>query len=247
MNKRKLLLAVALSFGAMLPLMGEQTIPDGFTSLFNGEDFTNWKYPAGHDGHWKVLDGVIDYDAMSEAEDKNLWTEKEYGDFVLMLDWRIKSTPFLNPNVFFIRPDGTQKKNFRGSNVRMSVPDSDSGVYIRGSRKAQINIWCWPVGSGEMWSYRTADDTPPEVRSAVTPREPADRDLGEWNTFVITMKGQRVTVVLNDVTIIEDALLPGIPERGPIGLQHHGRKNVEGEWILPPSLMQFRNIYIREL
>jgi hypothetical protein len=40
---------------------------DGFTPLFNGKDFANWVVPEGDNGHWKVIDGVIDYDACSEA------------------------------------------------------------------------------------------------------------------------------------------------------------------------------------
>ena len=71
------------------------TAQDGFTSLFNGKDLTGWKVPAGDNGHWKVVDGVIDYDAESEApgNDKSLWSERDYGNFVLKVDWRIKATP----------------------------------------------------------------------------------------------------------------------------------------------------------
>jgi len=52
---------------------------EGFTPLFNGKDLTNWVVPEGDNGHWQVIDGVIDYDACSEspAKDKNLWTAKE--------------------------------------------------------------------------------------------------------------------------------------------------------------------------
>ena len=32
----------------------------------------------------------------------------------------------------------------------------------------------------------------------------ADRDIGEWNAFEITMKGDRLTVVLNGVTVLDD-------------------------------------------
>src|SRR5438105_1027067 len=65
----------------------------GFTPLFNGKDFSGWKVPAGDNGHWKILPGgVIDYDAKSEAKkDKNLWTEKSYRDFVLLIDWKLKT------------------------------------------------------------------------------------------------------------------------------------------------------------
>lgn len=226
---------------------GDRELPKGFTSLFNGKDLTNWKIPEGDNGHWKVVDSVIDYDASSEApDDKNLWSEKEYGDFVLLVDWRIKETPYINPRVPIIRPDGTHKKGLDGKDVRMSVPDSDSGIFLRGQGKSQVNIWCWPIGSGEVYGYRMDKSMPPEVRAGVTPKVLADKDVGEWNTFEITMKGDRLSVKLNGVQVIENAQLPGIPESGPIALQHHGGKK-DGEWSSPPALVQFRNIAIREL
>ncbi len=128
----------------------------------------------------------------------------------------------------------------------MSVPDSDSGIYLRGQGKSQINIWCWPIGSGEVYGYRMDKSMPPAVRAGVTPKKNADKNIGEWNTFEITMKGDRLTVVLNGERVIDGAQLPGIPPRGPIALQHHGGKK-DGKWTGPPSLVQFRNIYINEL
>ena len=238
----KLAVAVAVTM-----LSASAPTQDGFTSLFNGKDLTGWKIPAGDNGHWKVVDGVIDYDAESEAADeKSLVSEREYGDFVLRLEWRIKATPYVNPNVPIILSSGLHKKGPDGKEIRLNVPDSDSGVYVRGSSKAQINIWCWPVGSGEVYGYRTDDKMPPAVRAGVTPTRNADRDIGAWNTFEITMRGDRLTVVLNGEKVISEAQLPGVPARGPILLQHHGGKK-GGVWVSPPSLVQFRNISIREM
>lgn len=221
-------------------------VPAGFVSLFDGKTFSNWSVPQGDNGHWKIMNGVIDYDAESEAEDKNLWSAKEYGDFVLYVDWRIKEVPWKNPNVPFILPSGLHKRNAKGEDITMVIPDSDSGILLRGESKCQANIWNWPVGSGEVYGYRSDEKMPAEVRRAVTPKTHADNDIGEWNTFKITMKGNRMTVELNGVVVIENAELPGLPAKGRIGLQHHGAKR-NGEWVSPPSLVQFRNIYIKEL
>ena len=239
---------VAALFGSSQPpAQGTPSGPATGTSLFNGKDLTGWRVPEGDNGHWKVIDGVIDYDAASEApKDKHLWTDKSYGDFVLRLEWRLKSTPYINPNVPIVRFDGTHKKNAEGKDIRIPVPDSDSGVFLRGSDKAQVNIWSWPVGSGEVYGYRTDAKMPPAVRAAVTPRMNVDRDIGEWNAFEITMRGTRLTVVLNGHTVISDAELPGVPPSGPIALQHHGGMK-DGVWTGPPSLVQFRNISITEL
>ena len=223
-----------------------QQPPSGFVSLFNGKDFNGWKVPEGDNGHWKIMDGVIDYDAESEAKEKNLWTTKSYKDFELYVDWRIKATPYANTHVPFVLPSGLHKLDENGKPIVITVPDSDSGLFLRGYAKSQVNIWCWPIGSGEVYGYRMDEKMPLEVRKGVTPVTHADKNIGEWNTFHITLKKDRLTVELNGIVVIKDAQLPGIPEAGPIALQHHGSKK-DGEWNSPPSLVQFRNIYIKEL
>ena len=40
---------------------------EGFVPLFTGLDFRGWKVPEGDNGHWKVVNEVIDYDAESES------------------------------------------------------------------------------------------------------------------------------------------------------------------------------------
>jgi hypothetical protein len=252
MYRRHFAFAAALVFAAALGLRADdRAAPEGFVSLFNGKDLTGWKVPAGDNGHWKVKDGVIDYDARSEApgqEKKNLWSEKSYKDFVLRLDWRLKTEPGYMNKVPVILPDGSHKKDKEGKEIRLEIEDVDSGVYLRGSSKAQINIWMWPVGSGEVYGYRTDRKMPAEVRAAVTPKKKADKPRGEWNTFEITLKGDRLSVKLNGEEVIRNAQLPGVPKEGPIALQHHGSWDKKaGKWGGPPSLVQFRNIYIKEL
>jgi hypothetical protein len=97
-----------------------------------------------------------------------------------------------------------------------------------------------------MYGYRNDEKMPPEVRRATTPLVNADKPVGEWNTFEITLRGDRVSVMLNGKKVLENAQLPDIPARGPIGLQHHGRFK-DGKYDGASSLVQFRNISIKEL
>ena len=55
-----------------------------------------------------------------------------------------------------------------------------------------------------------------------------------------------MTVLLNGIKVIDQARLPGMDETGRIALQHHGGKR-DGKWNSPPSLLQFKNIFIKEL
>jgi len=209
----------------------------GFRSLYNGVDFRGWKWVPGHEGHWRAEDYVISYDGESEAEreEKNLWSEQEFGDFSMIVDWRLPGEP-APKEWFIITPDGSVAMNEDGDSLTAAVMNAgDSGIYLRGSSKSQVNIWNLPVGSGEVYGYRTDRSMPPAVRRSVTPVMNADNPVGEWNRFEITVVGSVLNVVLNGKHVIQDAGLPDMPGRGPIALQHHG------------DLMQFCNVYVKEL
>ena len=76
-----------------------------------------------------------------------------------------------------------------GKELKLALPDSDSGVYLRDLKtgKSQVNIWCWPIGSGEVYGYRTDPAMSASVRAGVTPKHQADKPVGEWNSFEITL------------------------------------------------------------
>lgn len=209
----------------------------GWERLYDRADLSGWKVAPGSKDHWKPADWRILYDGKSEAEQgkKDLWTGKDYGDFEMIVDWRLpgKAKKKMIP---VILPSGDHERDADGKDKQIEIDDfGDSGIYLRGSEKSQVNIWSWPVGSGEVWGYRMDKKQPAEVRAAVTPKVNADNKPGQWNRFHITMRGDRLTVELNGKTVIQNAHLPGVPERGPIGLQHHG------------DPVEFGNLYIKPL
>ncbi|QOJ01616.1 MAG: DUF1080 domain-containing protein [Phycisphaeraceae bacterium] len=205
---------------------------EGFEPLYTGVDLAGWKVTPEHAGSWSPRDWVLAYDGVAP----DLWTERSFTDFELIVDWRLPDKPKRDLDVPVILPDGTHQTGPDGAIVTERIKDhGDSGIYLRGSSKAQVNIWCWPVGSGEVWGYRTDPETPADVGAACTPKVRADRPPGQWNRYRITMKGDRLTVVLNDQLVIDQARLPGVPASGPIALQHHG------------DAIEFANIMVREI
>lgn len=214
-----------------IPASMRAAADEGFRPLYNGVDLQGWKFEAAHEGHWKAADWTLDFDGGGD----HLWTTESFADFELVCDWRWtgKGEEIERP---VILKDGSTAKDATGKDELRKVVDAgDSGIYLRGNDKSQVNIWCWPVGSGEVYGYRTDASMPAEVRAGVTPSEPADAPIGQWNRFHITMKGERLTVELNGKVVIKDALLPGVPKSGPIALQMHG------------GALQFANIAIKEL
>jgi hypothetical protein len=147
-----------------------------------------------------------------------------------------------------ILPDGSYKTDADGKVITVPTPNADSGILLRGTGGSQVNIWCWACGSGELWSVRNDKKLTPEQRAAAVPKVPADRPVGQWNSFDITLVGDRVSVMLNGQPVIDNAQIPEIAAEGPIGLQHHGGVNRRtGELSPASSLIQFRNIWIKPL
>lgn len=205
--------------------------PAGYEVLFDGTGLGAFTAGEKSREHWRIDGGVLRYDGM----DTHLWTKKSYRDFILKVDWRFpQSGPRVAVDV--ILPTGDVARDDGGKPKQVEIQyGGDSGIYLRGNDKSQVNIWNWPIGSGEVWGYRTDPGMPADVRAGVTPKARADRPLGEWNTFTILMKGDRLTVDLNGVNVISNALLPGVPSDGPIALQHHG------------DPLELREIYVHEL
>ena len=85
--------------------------PEGFTALFNGKNLEGWRGALHHGNpyatrnmspearekaqqeangrmreHWKVKDGVLVFDGRG----RSVWTDKNYEDFILKVDWQIE-------------------------------------------------------------------------------------------------------------------------------------------------------------
>jgi hypothetical protein len=193
----------------------------GFKPIFNGRDLTGWKYESDGEDNWLASNRILKHTG-KKGKTNDLWTEASYKDFTIVFDWRWSGRGEMKGQPVVL-PGGSYKKGANGKNELAEIEELDSGIYLRGDSKSQVNLWNWTVGSGEIYGYRIDAKQSPEVKAACTPKRKADRPLGEWNRMMITVKGQRVSVTMNGVAVIEDATLDGMPAEGPIGLQHHGQ------------------------
>jgi hypothetical protein len=116
------------------------------------------------------------------------------------------------------------------------VPKSNSGVYLRGRYEVQIQ----DDAGKAIDSLRMGG-----LYGFIRPRLNASREPGEWQTYDITLIGRRVTVVLNDRTIIDNAEIPGITggaldsnegSPGPLMLQgDHGKVSFRKVVLTPAT------------
>jgi len=116
--------------------------------------------------------------------------------------------------------------------------NGDSGIYLRGS--PQVQIWDTSridagaqVGSGGLYNNQKNPSKPLKL---------ADNAIGDWNTFYIKMIGERVTVCLNGILVVDNVIMENYWDRsipifptGAIELQAHGTD------------LGFRDIYVHEI
>ncbi len=195
---------------------------EGFVPLFNGEDILGWSGLV-EDPVKRAKMTPAELAAAGRKADEDARAHWNAVDGVLMFDGLGESL--------------CTAKDYRDFELFVDWkigPAGDSGVYLRGS--PQVQIWDpakFPEGSGGLYNNKIGP---------AKPLAPADHPVGSWNTFHIVMRGERVTVYLNDVLVVDDVALENYWERdkpiypaGAIELQAH------------TTPLEFRDIYIREL
>lgn len=198
----------------------------GFEPIFNGKDLSGWQ---------GLVENPIARAKMSKAE---LAKKQQEADAKVKESWSVKDGAIYftgkGANLCTTRPYG----DFEMLVDWKISKDGDSGIYLRGS--PQVQIWdptgkeaAARVGSGGLFNNQKHPSKPSTV---------ADNPIGEWNTFHIKMVGEKVTVHLNGVKVVDDVVMenywdrsiPIFPEEA-IELQAHGNE------------LAFRNIYVKEL
>jgi len=198
----------------------------GFEPIFNGKDLSGWE---------GLVENPIARSRMSKDE---LAKKQQEADAKLKESWSVKDGAIYftghGDNLCTTRPYGDFEMLVDWKISR----DGDSGIYLRGS--PQVQIWdptgkesATRVGSGGLFNNQKNRSTPLTV---------ADNPVGEWNTFHIKMVGERVTVHLNGIVVVDEVVMENYWDRSipifseeAIELQAHGNE------------LAFRNIYVKEL
>ena len=189
---------------------------DGFQSLFDGQTLKGWTARSDKQSkaeEWTVKDGVL------KATAGNSWlaTEKEFGDYILKLDWRVPQNG--NSGIFIRVPELKAGEHPWVKGIEIQVLDDRGPVY---------------AGKLKPWQYSGS------LYGAVPADQSAFAGAGQWNSYEITCRGDLITIVLNGKKITEGdmskiAELKDRPRKGIIGLQNHGTD------------VEYRNIRIKPL
>ncbi len=208
-------LAALLAAVAAAQVVSDEERAQGFVPLFNGKDLSGWH---GGGPSWFVENGCIVCSGKSKKKGHYLISDKQYGDFILRLEYKIAKGG--NSGIFF---RCVNENDIVQSGNEIQILDS------YGKKKATVH------DAGALYN-------------AVAPSKNVARPYTEWNEVEITCKGTRLVVVMNGEKIIDcDLSDPQIKrkqpggdngKRGPRGylaLQNHG------------SRVEFRNLRIKVL
>ena len=192
----------------------------GFATLFNGRDLNGWwgattedpriylalppeEFQKTHDAsladinqHWSVQGGEL----VNDGKGLFLTTEKNYGDFELLVDY--KTVPLADSGIYL-----------RG------CPQVQIWYYTKAGGKWNLGA---DKGSGGLWNNSPG-------APGKDPLVLADKPFGQWNHVRVVMAGARVWVWLNGKQTVDGAILENyfnrklpVPAKGPIQLQTHG-------------------------
>ena len=150
----------------------------------------------------------------------NLYTEKEYGDFVLRFEFKLTANA---NNGIGIRAPLEGDSAYAGMEIQVL---DDSGSQYQSLRPEQYH------GS---------------IYDCFACKRGFQKPVGEWNEEEITAKGRQVTVKLNG-TVIVDANLDDIKDEAKLK-KHPGLLNKKGHigFLGHGARVEFRNLRVKEL
>lgn len=188
---------------------------DEFTPLFNGADLAGW---IGDTKGYAVEAGAI----VCGPAGTNLYTQREYGDFVLRFEFQL--APGAN-NGIGIRAPASGDPAYEGMEIQV-LDDSDP-------KYRDLQPWQF---HGSVYGIVAAE------RGHLKP-------VGSWNEEEIRVEGRRVTITLNGAVIV-DADLDAATSNGTLsGRDHPGLKRSSGHIALcgHGDRVLFRSLRIKEL
>jgi hypothetical protein len=199
-----------------------------FVALFNGKDLNGWK---------GLLKAPLDNPARrAKLSPDELAKAQKEADDDMRAHWKVEDGVIVFDGKGRSLCTATDYRDFEMYVDWKIPPGGDSGIYLRGS--PQVQIWDSTrnaVGSGGLYNNQ-------QKENPRDPIKPADKPIGQWNTFRIKMVGEKVSVWLNGELVVDNVTLENYWERGkpiyPVGqieLQNHG------------DHLYFKNIYIREI
>lgn len=202
---------------------------EGFKPLFDGKTLEGWKQHGGK-AKYRVEDGAIVGSSVPNTPNSFLCTEKQYGDFILEVEFKVH--PELNSGVQIRSEVFDEPKEIEVEGKKIKVPaDRVHGYQVEIDPSARSY-------SGAIYDEGRRGRFLADLKDNEAARKAFKQN--EWNKFRIEARGDVIKTWINDVPAIE--LKDDVTAKGHICLQVHGVGKKE-----EPLEVSWRNIKIKEL
>src|SRR5437870_9970847 len=159
------------------PALAAAQAKDSFVPLFNGKDLDGWEVRGSKTDQdkWSVNGNLL----IAKPGGGWIGTKKMYGDFILKLDWKVFEGG--NSGVFLRVPDVKSKESPSYLGMEIQILDDNSPKYK--------NLKPYQYCAG-LYHFQG-------------PSKKMFKGAGEWNSYVITCKGDLIQVVFNGERVID--------------------------------------------
>lgn len=181
---------------------------DGFVTLFNGKDLAGWVQKGGK-ADYRVENREIIGSSRPNTPNSFLCTEREYGDFILEVEFKIQ--PGLNAGVQIRSHCFDEPKTYEWNGKTIKVASGRVHGY---QVEIDASARAWSAGIYDEgrrgWLYDLKNK--PEAGKAFK--------QNEWNKFRVECRGDSIKTWINGVAAadLKDSMTP----KGFIALQVHG-------------------------
>jgi hypothetical protein len=191
---------------------------EGFTPLFNGKNLDGW---VGNKTSYQAREGMIVIEPKGGGGG-NLFTEKEYGDFILRFEFQL--TPGAN------------------NGLGIHAPLEGDAAYV-GKELQILDNEAEKYSKLEEYQYHGS------VYGVMAAKRGFLKPVGEWNRQEVIVQHPKIKIILNGTTILEGDYLE-VSKNGTLdGKAHPGLQRSSGHigFLGHGDVLSFRNIRIKEL
>jgi len=173
--------------------------------LWNGKDFTGWKFVLENDSVdvnevWSIQDGIIHCKGIPNGY---MRTESDYANYTLYLQWR-----------------WIEKESNSGVLLHIQEPDKVWPNCIECQMRAGNAGNFVLMGSGAITVDGETYTSTGRNISIGKKQESTENPVGEWNSYKIICQKDSITCYVND--ILQNEGTEASVSRGKIGLQSEG-------------------------
>lgn len=212
--------SILLCFGMLISCSrSNSNLSNQYVNLFNGKNLDGWQ---GNKQSYKVLNGVIEVDPKGGGSGGNLYTDKEYDNFIF--EFEFKLTPGANNGLGIHAPLEGDAAYF---GKELQILDNTADKY------ANLKTYQY---HGSVYGVI------PAKRGYLKP-------VGEWNEQIVAVKDSHIKITLNGVVIVDGDYLVASKNGTIDGKDHPGLQRSKGHigFLGHGDVLYFRNIKILEL